>query len=217
MPKNVFQLASNDSRKVTVSWRGLFKDITVDLEGEQIMQLANKKELQAGRSALLGDGSTLFVGWQTGAMQQGIRIERDGTPLPGSSADPATIVKLAAGILGFICVLNLALGLIAELGDVTFLRHLGIGWASAVVGVLFAGLAYGTHKRSFVALLIGTLLFAADGVYTLWLGVDSGGRVPTGGIVMRVLLIIPLVRAMGPIRLLAKTEADNASARIISG
>ena len=123
--------------------------------------------------------------------------------------------QTAVGVLGVICVFNLALGLLAELAGVALLQNLGIGWPSAVVGVVYAGLAYGTWKRSFAALLIGALLFLLDGLYTLWLGFEITGRVPMGGIVVRTLLLVPLFRALGPIRLLAREHTNKPVARFV--
>jgi hypothetical protein len=171
MPTKKMKLAANDDRPVQVSWKGAFKNLKVAVDGNDVIELANRRELQAGQSATLPDGKTLSIGW-AGSYSGGFFIELDGVPLPGSPSDPGTLVKVAAQVLTFVAVFNIALGLAAELGQVNFLIALGVGWASAVSGALYGGLAYGTFKRHFVALLLGVALFALDGLYTIYISYE---------------------------------------------
>ncbi len=215
MPSKKLTLAANDSRPVEVHWKGNFKNLRVTVDGAEVMTLANKEELQAGKSVVLPNGKTLSVGW-AGAYSGGFSIDLDGVALPGSGSDPATMVKAAAQLLAFVAVLNIVLGAAAELGPVEFLVRMGIGWASAISGGLYALLAYGTYKRHFIALLLGVCLFALDGIYVIYLSFEYTGRIPTGGIIFRVLLMVPMIRALGPIRSLRRSEMDKPTARVVN-
>ncbi len=215
MPSKKLTLAANDSRPVEVHWKGNFKNLRVTLDGTDVIEVANKQELQAGKSVKLPNGKTLAVGW-AGAYSGGLSVELDGVPLPGSGSVPVTMVKVAAQLLAFVAILNIALGVAAELGPVEFLVRLGIGWVSAIAGGLYGVLAFGTYKRHFIALLLGVGLFAFDGIYTIFISFEYTGRLPTGGIIFRVLLLLPMIRALGPIRTLRKSEMDEPKARVVS-
>ncbi len=214
MPSKKMTLAADDRRPVEVHWKGNFKKLRVVLEGNTVLELANKQELEAGKSVTLPSGKELAVGW-AGAYSGGLEVSLDGVPLPGSGSDPATVVKVAAQILAFVAAFNAVLGLAAELGPVEFLTRLGIGWPSAIAGAFYGLLALGTFKRHFAALLVGVLLFACDGLYTLYIAFEYTGRLPIGAVVFRVLLILPMLRALKPIRELRESDLDRPSARVV--
>jgi hypothetical protein len=193
MPKKTFALGP--SSNVDVEWRGIWKDFTVRVDGRELGRMNGQKELARGGAWQLEDGSTLQIVLDTGFGGAGLKVSRNGVPLPGSADDPKTAMKSAAGVVFFIAGLNLVLGLVAELGQVEMLLGLGLGWIAVGFGAVFAGLGVATHRGSRVALWIAIVLFAADGALGLYGVMDAGGTPPIGGLIFRVFIIVAMVKA----------------------
>lgn len=70
---------------------------------------------------------------------------------------------------------------------------------------MFLGLGLGIRKGSVVALILAIAIFAIDGVVSLGLSVQAGGRIPVGAVVFRVLLLIPLIKAVSAAKQLKDT------------
>jgi hypothetical protein len=206
MPSQKFALRAGEEKRVEVSWRGIWKDIRVHLDGAEIGSIPSKAALEAGAELVLPDGGTLRV-QLTGGMQPELHITRDGVPLPGSASDPATRVKTAAGVMYFIAGLSAIVGLAAALLHVELLERNGFGWASVATGALFAVLAFFTSRGSRVALVVGIVLYILDGLLGVVVGFMSlpgGSTPPVGSIVMHVILVMPLFRAFGAMKELKK-------------
>lgn len=215
MPKQSFPLKPGSEEKVELEWKGGWKGFTVRAEGRELGQMNGQKELSAGGRYSLSDGSVLEVKLARSALTPELQVLRDGVPLPGTASDPATRVKTAAGIAFFIAGLNIVLGLIAVLGDIQFLQNAGLGYPSLVFGAVFLGLALGIKKASIVALIAAIVVFAADGILGLILTIEAGGRPAVGGIVFRVFLLLPLIRAVSSVK--AVREAPTRLEAKVSG
>lgn len=101
-------------------------------------------------------------------------------------------------------MLNVAIGLVVELFDVTFLRAIGAGWGSVVSGLIYGALAFFVRRQSLVALGLAVRLFALDGIFGMVAAMQSSGRPPVGALVARVFFLIPMVRGFGAIRELGR-------------
>jgi hypothetical protein len=194
MAKKAFSLEAGAPPRVELEWKFSWKDMRVRVDGAELGVIADQKALKAGRDFPLPDGHTLRVQLAQSLASVDLCVTRDGIPLPGSGSDPAERVKQAAQMLYFIAALNVILGVLAGALGVQFLSNIGIGWGNVVEGLLYAGFAFGTSKRSAIALGLGIALFAVD---TLFLLASFGnGSPPIGGIVARVFFFIPLVKGM---------------------
>jgi hypothetical protein len=65
------------------------------------------------------------------------------------------------------------------------------------------------RRRSFAALLAAVALFALDGIVTIADAAQTTGRPVTGGILVRIILIVTMARGLGAIRELKREEAGN--------
>lgn len=204
MPKQNFKLGAADPRQVQVEWKGMWKNVAVSLDGQQLGVIPDSAALKAGQTFKLPDGSALEVKLVTG-LQAGLRLTHDGAPVPGSAGDPATKLAQARGIVWFIGGLTLVLGVVAEVARVPFLRQIGIGWESAVIGAVFLVLGYFVGKRSMVALALAMVLLVVDMALTL-MESSQAGRAPTGALGVRIFFLIMMAQGFKAIREIKAAE-----------
>ena len=110
-------------------------------------------------------------------------------------------VREAWQFIAAIGVLNMGVGLVAELGEITALLNY-FDWFSVGVGVAFLALAYFIRRGSIVAMGITIGLYALDTVLLFWTGHFA---------ILRIVILIFLVQALGSLNLLR--EQRKAAAR----
>jgi hypothetical protein len=209
MPTRTFALEKDGPERVQVEWQGNFKDLEVRVDGVLLGSFENAKELKAGQTFPLEDGSRLEVSLKSAALGfPELTLLRNGQPLPGSAADPAQRVGAAAGMIFFVAALNALLGLVAVAFNVQFLQSIGLGIGSLFVGAIYGALGYFVKQRSVVALGLAVGLFVLDGLAML--AFQPPGRTPpVGGLVARIFLLIPMIMGFPALQAL-KAEEDRA-------
>jgi hypothetical protein len=200
MPQKKFSLEAGGPQRLEVSWRGGFKDLSISLDGQSVASFEGAKGLKDPQRVSLPDGSTLEVQVASVFVIPELRLTRDGEPIPGSASDPATRHAGAWGMVLAVAILNLAIGLLVELFDVTFLRAIGAGWGSVLSGLVYGVLAFFVRGKSLVALGLAVGLFVLDGIFVLVAGAQGPGNPPVGSLVARVFFLIPMVRGFAAIR-----------------
>lgn len=164
------------SQQLAISWSGSWRNVEIQLDGALIGRIETAKQLRAGATFALPDGDTLQLKLEyplTGVGE--LHVTRNGVPVPGSAGDPLELVAGAAYPLYFVGALDVSLGLLAELGQVTWLRSLGLGYPTVAVGVLYAVLAYRVmSKHSRRALLLALALLAVSMVNSLYVSAAAG-------------------------------------------
>ncbi len=203
MPKRSFPLEPNAPHRVTIEWKGMFKDIRVSFDGQLLGTMANKDELVAGREFPLPDGSILKAKFTQGVFNAALDVTRNGVPLPGSDTDPGTVVRQAGQLLYFLAALNAGLGVIAMAFDVTVLLEIGMGIGTIVTGAVYLALGFFASRGSWIPMAIAIALLWLDA-----LALVATGTNPGGGIVVRVVFTILLVRGVKAARALAKGAAS---------
>lgn len=200
MPKKTFAFDKGGPQRLVLSWSFGWKKFVVELDGAPLGTIDNVRVLKAGQDFPLGDGTTLRVQLTTGLGAE-LQVLRDGQPLPGSGGDPETRIKTASSVVFFVAGLNAVLGLAAVAFEVEFLLANGIGYPSLVIAAVFGGLGLAVKlRRSQIALILAVGLFALDGIGTVVLGIMDGVQPGVGGIIVRVLLLIPMIKGIGAIR-----------------
>ncbi|MBN1920933.1 MAG: hypothetical protein JW892_06790 [Anaerolineae bacterium] len=206
MPMQAFALEAGGEKRLEISWKGMWKNVTVSLDGAPLGVIPSQKALSAGQEFQAPDGSTIKVQLVNKLMTTELHVLRDGQPLPGSAADPRTKLKNAYGMIYFVAGLNLVLGLVTTLFDVEFLQIIGIGVNSIIFGLVFLVLGYFVQRKSAVALILAIVIFALDGILGFVLAVTQGYNPGGVGIVARVFLIIPMIQGIGAIKALKAQE-----------
>jgi hypothetical protein len=200
MPKQSFALETGGEKRLEISWKGLYKDVTVSLDGNSVGIIPNQKALSAGQEFRLIDGSTIKVQLVSKLISTEMQVLRNGQPLPGSSSDPQARLKTAYGVVYFIAGLNLVLGFVSFLFNVEFLQQIGIGFSSIVSGLVFLVLGFFVQRKSTIALILAIILFALDGILGVVLAASQGYNPGAGGIIARIFLLIPMVQGVGAIK-----------------
>jgi hypothetical protein len=202
MPTQKYAIERNGPKRVEINWSGMWKDFNVKFDGAAVGSVT-KDELNAGKELKLPDGSTLKVHLRKSGMNTELALLRDGVPLPGSAADPVTLVKTAAGIVYFLGGVQVLIGVIAVAGHVEMLLAAGLGAESIFIGVVMGILGFFTMQRSRIALGLAMAVFLIGGIVTIASSVGAGGTPPVGGIIMRVLFLSAMARgfkAMGELK-----------------
>jgi hypothetical protein len=182
-----------------LSWSGFWSNFTVSLDGTPLGTLPRGQSLKDGQEFRLPDGSIIHIQLIQKPTGNYLEVLRDDKPLPGSDTNPRTILNTAAGVIYFFSGVNLLVGIIAVLFNVQWLQDYGIGFGSIIIGFIYLPLAYFTGEGSSIALLLAVLLYIVDGVAGIVLSIMAGGVPAFGGIVFRVVLLIPMFRGFGAI------------------
>ncbi|WP_242919399.1 hypothetical protein [Pontibacter liquoris] len=197
MATKTFYLDNESTESVSISHGLNWKNLTIEKDGEMIGQVENVKALEQGQAFQLSDGSVLSLKLikKLGFMQE-LEILLNGTPIPGSGTEPNQQIKQVYHLLLFIAGINAILGLAAELADIGFLKSLGLGYGTVVIGIVYALLAYFVKFRhSVVALYIAIGLMLLDIIFTLVFAAEMGGN-PTSGLLMKAFLTYSLFRGI---------------------
>jgi hypothetical protein len=206
MPKQSYPLEKDGPRRLELTWKVLWKDLNVRLDGESIGVIPTHRELTDGKEFTLPDQSILKVRLIDRFYLTDLQVLRDGQPLPGSASDPLARLRIAYILLYLIAGLNLALGLAAELFQFDFLLAMGMGPVSLVFGLVMLALAFFVQRRSRLALVLAMLILAVDGLIGVALALTQGYPPSIAGFVVRLLLIVAMFPGLGAIRELKNVD-----------
>lgn len=196
MPAKTYHLNDEQTDTLTTKWGMFFRNFELTHNGRPLGPALSPAELRRGQQYLLPDGRTVTaqLGRKQG-VQEEVELLLDGQPVPGSSTHPHERIKQAWYTLLFLGVLNIGLGVLAQVIDSDMLRQLGVDWVSIVIGILFLSLGWwGYSRRSALALYIAFGLFALVTVLSISAAASTGGSHNTGGLVVRFFFGLSLFR-----------------------
>ncbi|MDX1995801.1 MAG: hypothetical protein SF029_25690 [bacterium] len=200
MPSVKYALEAGTPKNLEISWERGYKNTTVTLDGHTVGAFTDLKDLKGGREFRLPDGSRLTVNLNQSLAGTELRVLRNGQAVAGAANDPVERWKAGYMMALFLGVFNIALGAIAEFGKVDFLLQLGVGVFSLAFGAALLLLGVIAWKaKSTIAQALAVLLFAADGILGVifLMQMAGSGSVPSpAGIIVRIFLLIPMVRAV---------------------
>ena len=195
MPSARYAFEPGGEPRLGVNWTGMWKDVAVTLDGQPLGGFVDSKALQRGSRFALPDGTQLEVSLAQWPLP-GLRLLRDGSPLPGSPSDPRQLLRAAGNLICVLGALSTCVGLLSAGLGIGFLDRMGLGLASALGSVVFGLLGLAVLRGSAPALAAALILFALDGIALLLQPIEDGGTPPIGAIVMRVFLCLPMLRAL---------------------
>ncbi len=208
MPTRTFALDQGGPKRLTVSWKGNWKNLTLQLDARPLLTIPTSKDLKQGREVQLEAG-TLKVQLKTGFFRTDLLLSLNRRPLPGSGGDPRRRLATAYGTIYFVGGLTTLLGLLTELFSDQSLKAAGFGWGSFVEGLIFLGLGLWVHKRhSLIGLSLAVGLFGLDAIVGFYLvASQSGGTTPNAGaLIVRIFFLLSMSRGFGAIQDLRREQ-----------
>ncbi|MFN8414175.1 MAG: hypothetical protein U0Z26_17475 [Anaerolineales bacterium] len=201
MPKQSFALESGGNKRLEVSWSGMWGNTTILLDGKTIGVIPNQKALLSGQEFVLNDGSILKIQLINMFVTTELRILRNNQPLPGSSSDPQTRLKISIQAVYVIAGFNIILGAISLIFNVELLQQIGVGFGSIIYGLVFLVLGFFVQRKSVIALLFAIGVFALDSIATFFLSASQGYN--TAGLtIVRIIILIGMFQGLGAIKTL---------------
>jgi hypothetical protein len=208
MPSVKFALDPGGPERLEVRWSGLWKDITVHLDGQEIGAIPSVIELHQGSSFTLPDGSVLTVMKRTKSLGNvELSVSRDGKPLPGTASDPALRLKWAAHLLYFIAFFTALWGLITLILRPFAFTPLSFGWLGLIGAAVYALLGFFTLRKSKSALIAAITLITLSTVFMFVHFMQSTGRTPVL-LVLQLILVGPLLSGIKAINELKAGSSD---------
>jgi hypothetical protein len=210
MPELKYALESGGPERLVITWKGMFKDFAIQLDGAEVGTVPDQKALKEGEEFSLPDGSTLKVQLVQKLTGSELQVLRDGEPLPGSASDPKVRLKWAVVAIFIIAGLDLLLGLIAVMSPSEFLSALGFGLLSIIFGAIFLVLGFLVRGRSEIALILSIALLGIDTVVGLVLGAEGREAPDITSMLARILMLIPMLQGVPAIRQLKQKAPPPA-------
>lgn len=96
MPDQKFALEADGPKRLGIWWNSYFGKRTITLDGHEIGEIANSRELGKGKTFLLPDGSLVSIRQVTRWGIAELEVLHDGKPMPGSDGDAAKRLTNAA-------------------------------------------------------------------------------------------------------------------------
>lgn len=113
----------------------------------------------------------------------------------------------AASALAIVGALGLITGGIAEIFSITPMLQRGMNLGVAAQGLIYLILAFFVHRRSLVAAGLAVALVALDMIALLFLPTGTAGISSVGGLILRAILLVYLIRGVGALRALRSSSA----------
>lgn len=203
MPTKRFSLEHGGPKRLEVSWKMMWKDVKIKLDGVEIGSIQNQKEFTNGRDFTLADGSKLNIKLTRRLLSLDIQLLRDGKPIPRSVSDPAQVLKSSYGTIFFIGGLNILLGFWALLDENMFLhKYIAEGVFNIFYGCVFLILVLFVKNRSAIALGVAIVIFAIDGLLSL---LNASSTIVTV-MMARIGFLLLMAQGFGAIRELKEEE-----------
>ena len=211
MASKQFALRDGEPKRLTVTWKGNWKNFSLALDGRPLVTIPTSKELEQGREVEVEAGN-LRVQLKRPFLGPVLLLSLNGRPLPHSGGDPRSRLATAYGVIYFVGAASALVGAATELFQVQVLRQMGFGWPALIEGGIFVALGVWVQKRqSLVGLALAVGLFGLDAILTV-VGVASepGTPPPTGSIIVRILFLVYMSRGFGAIQQLRRDKQRTA-------
>lgn len=196
MPKQSFAFEPGGEKRLVIEWKGMFKDLTIKVDGVQVGLIPDQKSLVAGKEIRIKDGSKISVQLVSSFSGSELQVLRNGKPLPGSESSPEARVRTAAYVLYFLAALGVVAGMVSLFYESRILGILGVGWYNILFGAVYLILGLLVSRNSIGALVLAVLVFSGDALSSILLGAAKGYEPSVYGLLMRVFFLIPLVQGI---------------------
>jgi hypothetical protein len=209
MARLKYALDQGGPRRLEVSWKGNWNEVTVRLDDNVVGMIADIEQLKEGRDFQLEDGTSLKVQLKHKSFFPFISILKDGQPLPSPGPEPAKRLGYAYKITFLIGAANILLGLIGSPFQATSLNLSVSSIWPVVIGCLFLVLGFFIMRRSMAALAIAVGIFAIDLVLAIISPPDLPRLLLVASFVFRILILFTMIQGFGAIMALRQNQAKT--------
>ena len=203
-----YALEKGGAKRLEISWKGNWKEITIRLDGEVIGTISDIENLKAGQEFALEDGSTLKVWLSRGLVFPRLQIYKNDWPVHTQGFKPAQLLSYVYKLIFFFGGANLAIGLSGTLFHTTLGNLPPAGLLSVILGGLFLVLGFLVMRRSMIALVIAAGILALDMVLTIFFPPNLPRFALVIGIVFRILILLVMVQGFGAIKALKQSKSN---------
>jgi len=216
MAKVKYALEKGGPKRLEVSWKGNWNEITVRLDGSLIGSIADIEQLKEGKEFQLEDGTSLKVQLERKSIFPFINILKDGQPLPSPGPEPAKRLGFAYKITFLIGGANIVFGLIGSPFQSKPWNIPVAGIWPVVIGCLFLVLAFFIMRRSMTALAIAVGIFAIDMIVAIIFRWDLPRVFLIASVVFRILILLTMIQGFGAIKALKQNQTKISDASSLS-
>ncbi len=210
MSKISYALEKGGPKRLTISWKGNFKETVVRLDDNEIGRIDGYEQLREGKEFNLEDGSSLKVQLERKKTLPFPSVLKDGRPLTIPGLEPEKRLSMAYKITFFIAGANIVFGLTGSLLKTTSFNLPTGGIWSVVIGCVFFVLAIFIMRKSMTALSIAVGMVIID----LLLAIIFRGNIPTvlliAIIVFRILILFVMIQGFVAIKVLKEEQAKTS-------
>ncbi len=169
MPKMKYALEKDGPKRLELSWKGTWQELTVFLDGRQIGAFTDQEDLRAGQEFVLEDGTRLKVqlaGKSIFAMPL-ILFNNEPVAIAGHSHEQR--LKMTYNCIFLLAGMNIFYGLHRIMTNKTIGSMPAGEWYSIALGVLFIFLALFIMRKSMLALSIAVGIYVLDSILIFFL------------------------------------------------
>lgn len=206
MAKIKYALEKGGPKRLEVSWKGNWNEITVRLDGNLIGSIADSEQLKEGKEFRLEDGTSLKVQLERKSIFPFISILKDGQPLPSPGPEPTKRLGFAYKVTFLIGGVNIVFGLIGSQFQTKSWNIPVAGIWPVVIGCLFLVLAFFIMRRSMTALAIVVGILAIDMVVAIIFRRDLPRVFLVASVVFRILILLTMIQGFGAIKALKQNQ-----------
>lgn len=196
---NTKAFSLDNGSQLEITWKGGWKNVSVQLNNEVIGTISNSRDIKAGKDIQMPDGSTLNLHvFQSKLLSSStsLQVLVNGKQVKGSGTEDEIKYKDATGCVFTIAILSLLFSLflfaISPLSG-----FIGIG-----AGVLYLVLGYFVKQKSETALIITIVAYVLDTLITVVSLIGNGGSGGSviGGIFIRIAALSILIPGVAAIK-----------------
>ena len=208
MPNIKYALKSNEPTRLEISWKGIWKNVKVLLDGDEIGTFTNMGELKKGKEFVLKDKSVLKVQLSTKFTKSGLEVSLDNKPLPGSISDPAERFKILYVMLYLMSGINLIFGTITYFFQTELLQQeFGANLFSIFFGLTLLILGFVIQRtKSMVILALAIGMHVLDTVISIIIMNNLGKKVPISGVIFHIIILLYLAQGFSTIKKLKEQK-----------
>ncbi|NEO85013.1 MAG: hypothetical protein F6J87_12285 [Spirulina sp. SIO3F2] len=215
-----YALRQGGPKRLYLTHEGKWQNTVLTIDDTTVGTFANQKALKKGDRFILQDDLVLDVK----LLKSGLRIRRNGKPIPGSSdyskgnAHIAIIAVAAAGIINlFFTLVALILIILDVIFGINVFANLGVvppnlvalAFSTTVEGLIFLGLSYWLSKYvSMLVLIVAIALQTANIGLNIMDVVQSNSSGGTSIISFKILILLGMLWGVSPLQ---KFKAQKAA------